>query len=263
MMKLRFLGTGTSYGVPYIGCPCEVCHSSDPRDKRLRASILIEDVTEDGHLVRLLVDTGPDFRTQMLRADVDYLSAVLWTHLHNDHIIGLDDIRPLTDRQGYIDGYGDAPTLGRLHSVFDYVFVQERDHGGFPRVTPHIVEPGQKLVLGGITVTPLQIVHGQRPILAYQFEKNGQRIVYATDCSHIPEESYEAMKGCDIFIVDALRHAAHPTHFSLSQALEAAEIIGPGRALFTHITHDLGHAETEATLPPHVRIAYDGLEISL
>jgi phosphoribosyl 1,2-cyclic phosphate phosphodiesterase len=262
-MKLRFLGTGTSYGVPYIGCHCEVCQSSDPRDKRLRASILIEDESAEGERVRLLVDTGPDFRAQMLRANVDYLSAVLWTHLHNDHIIGLDDIRPLTDRQGYINGYTDVATLKRLKSVFDYVFVQGRNHGGFPRVTPHVIAAGQVLHFGPIEVTPLGIFHGTRPILAYQFSQNGKRIVYATDCSAIPDESLEQMKGCDVFIVDSLRHTAHPNHFNLRQALEATEKIAPGRALFTHITHDLGHAETETELPPHVRLAYDGLEISL
>jgi phosphoribosyl 1,2-cyclic phosphate phosphodiesterase len=262
-MKLRFLGTGTSYGVPYIGCPCEVCHSMDPRDKRLRASILVEDEDSEGHLLRLLVDTGPDFRAQMLRADVDYLSAVLWTHLHNDHIIGLDDIRPLTDRQGYIDGYADEPTFKRLSSVFDYIFIQNRNHGGFPRVTPHVIEPWQTMKFGEIQVTPLPIFHGTRPIFSYEFVKGDRRIVYATDCSQIPDDTLERMKGCDVFIVDALRHTEHPNHFSLKQALEATQKIGPERAFFTHITHDLGHAETEATLPPHVRIAFDGLELSL
>ncbi len=257
-MNLRFLGTGTSYGVPYIGCPCEVCQSNDPRDKRLRASILVEDDS-----TRLLVDTGPDFRQQCLRASVDCVSAVLWTHLHNDHIIGLDDIRPLSDRQGYIQGYGDAPTLARLGQIFDYIFVQNRDHGGFPRVTPHIIEPFETLHFGAIEVTPLPIKHGQRSILAYEFQKEGRRLVYATDCSHIPPESIERMRGCEVFIVDALRHAAHPNHFSLAQALEACEIIEPQRAFFTHITHDLPHAATEATLPENVKIAFDGLELTV
>lgn len=257
-MKLRFLGTGTSYGVPYIGCTCEVCRSHDPRDQRLRASILVED-----EATRLIVDTGPDFRAQCLRAGVTSLSAVLWTHLHNDHIIGLDDIRPLTDRLGYIDGYGDAPTLARLGQIFDYIFVQNRDHGGFPRVTPHVIEPFGTLQFGAIEVTPFPIMHGQRAIFAYQFHKNGRRLIYATDCSHIPPESVERMRGCEVFIVDALRHAAHPNHFSLSQALEACEIIAPQRAFFTHITHDLGHQATEATLPPNVKIAFDGLELTI
>jgi phosphoribosyl 1,2-cyclic phosphate phosphodiesterase len=257
-MKLRFLGTGTSYGVPYIGCSCAVCRSDDPRDKRLRASILVEDDS-----TRLLVDTGPDFRQQCLRANVDFVSAVLWTHLHNDHIIGLDDIRPLSDRQGYINGYGDAPTMTRLGQIFDYVFVQGRNHGGFPRVAPHIIEPFETLRFGTIEVTPLPISHGNRAILAYEFQKDARRLVYATDCSYIPPQSMERMRGCDIFIVDALRHTAHPNHFSLSEALGACETIMPERAFFTHITHDLGHEETEATLPDNIKIAYDGLELTL
>ena len=257
-MKLRFLGSGTSYGVPYVGCDCAVCTSDDPRDKRLRASILVEqDET------RIIVDTGPDFRQQCLRAGVTRLAAILWTHLHNDHIIGLDDVRPLTDKQGYIPGYADAATLERLTQIFDYVFVQGRDHPGFPRVTPHIIEAGQKLNFGAIEVTPLQIFHGERPILAYQFEHNGRRAVYATDCSRIPPESLDAMKGCDVFIVDSLRHTEHPNHFSLSQALEAIEQIDPGRAFLTHLTHDLGHAITESELPARVRIATDELELEI
>lgn len=257
-MRLRFLGTGTSYGVPYVGCSCAVCQSDDPRDQRLRASILVE--TEG---VRLLVDSGPDFRAQMLRAKVDSLTALLWTHLHNDHIIGLDDVRPLTDRQGYLPGYADAATLERLESVFGYAFVQGREHGGFPRVTPHCVEPGQTLQFGPILVTPLHIQHGQRPILSYQFECSGRRLVYATDCSDIPAASLEAMRGADVFVVDALRHTAHPNHFNLEQALEAVEKIDPQKAFFTHITHDLAHAQTEATLPKRVRIAFDGLELEI
>lgn len=257
-MRLRFLGSGTSYGVPYIGCDCAVCLSDDPRDKRLRACIAVEQGD-----TRLIVDTGPDFRAQCLRANINSLSAILWTHLHNDHIVGLDDVRPLSDRQGYIPGYADAATMERLTEVFGYIFVQDRDHGGFPRVTPHIVEPGQTLQFGEISVTPLQIFHGQRAILSYQFECAGRRAVYATDCSRIPPQSLEAMKNCDVFIVDSLRHTEHPNHFNLKQALEAVESIDPERAFLTHVTHDLSHAKVEATLPPRVRIAYDGLEIEV
>ena len=257
-MHLRFLGSGTSYGVPYIGCDCAVCRSDDPRDKRLRACITVEDEN-----TRLIVDTGPDFRGQCLRAGITHLSAVLWTHLHNDHIIGLDDIRPLTDKQGYIPGYADAATMARLAAIFDYCFVQGREHPGFPRVTPHVIEPMQTLQFGAITVTPLQIFHGERAILSYEFQSNGRRAVYATDCSRIPDLTLERIKGCDVFIVDALRHAEHPNHFSLAQALEAVERVNPGRAFLTHMTHELGHAQTEATLPDRVRIAYDCLEFEV
>lgn len=262
-MRLRFLGTGTSYGVPYIGCDCAVCRSDDPRDQRLRASILVEDASTEP-VTRLIVDTGPDFRVQMLRAKVNFLSAILWTHSHNDHIIGLDDVRPLSDRQGYIPGFADARTMARLSSVFDYCLIQNRDHGGFPRVSPHTIEPFQTLQFGEIAVTALPISHGRAgEILAFEFEKSGRRIVYASDCAQIPDDSLQRMKGCEIFIVDALRHTAHPNHFNIEGALDAIEKINPQRAFFTHITHDLGHEETEKELPERVRIAFDGLELNV
>jgi len=260
-MTIRFLGTGTSYGVPYVGCDCAVCRSDDPRDKRLRASVLVEDVVSE---TRILVDTGPDFRGQMLRAGVSNLTAILWTHSHNDHIIGLDDVRPFSDRQGYIPGYCDARTLERLEVVFDYCFIQGREHGGFPRITPRAIEPFQTLSFGPIEVTALPISHGRAgEIFSYQFECDGHRFVYASDCAGIPDASLEQMRGCDAFVVDALRHTEHPNHFNIPQALEAVEKIGPQRAFFTHITHDLGHAQTEETLPDKVRIAFDGLELEV
>lgn len=260
-MTIRFLGTGTSYGVPYVGCDCEVCRSTDSRDKRLRASVLVED---GASATRLLVDTGPDFRQQMLRAGASHLTAILWTHAHNDHIIGLDDVRPLSDKQGYIPGFCDAKTLERLQGVFDYCFIQGRDHGGFPRVSPHALEPFATLTFGPIEVTALPISHGKAgDIFAYQFAGNGHRFVYASDCAHIPDASLDAMRGCDVFVVDALRHTEHPNHFNITQALGAVEKIDPKRAFFTHITHDLGHAQTEETLPERVRIAFDGLELEV
>ena len=257
-MKLTFLGTGTSYGVPLIGCECAVCRSSDPCDKRLRSSILVEDGS-----TRLLVDTGPDFRQQCLRANLHTLSAILWTHLHNDHIIGLDDIRPFSDRQGYIPAYADAATSARLREIFDYVFVPDRDHPGFPRVTLHQVEPNKPVRFGEINVTPLQIMHGKRPILSYQFEKNGRRLVYATDCSSIPPESLDIMRGCNVFVVDALRHATHPNHFSLAQAIEVTHEIQPGRAYMTHITHELPHSDTQSEMPLGISLAHDGLTLEV
>ncbi len=262
-MTIRFLGTGTSYGVPYVGCDCAVCRSTDPRDKRLRASVLVEEASEQV-VTRLLVDTGPDFRQQMLRAGVGHLTAILWTHSHNDHIIGLDDVRPLSDKQGYIPGYSDARTFERLNNVFDYCFIQNREHGGFPRVTPHTVQPLQTLHFDALAATPLAISHGRAgEIFAWEFVAPTGRFVYASDCAAIPEASLERMHGCDVFVVDALRHTEHPNHFNITQALEAIEKINPKRAFFTHVTHDLGHAETEANLPDRVRIAYDGLELTI
>ncbi len=269
-MRLRFLGTGTSYGVPYIGCTCAVCTSSDPRDKRLRASIAVESESvkngdgENGSFTRLIVDTGPDFRGQCLRAGIARLDAILWTHAHNDHIIGLDDVRPLTDRAGYIDGYANARTAERLRHIFDYCFVPNRDHPGFPRLTLHLIEAFETRKFGAISVTPLPISHGRAgEIFAYEFEENGRRAVYASDCVGIPEASLERMKGCDVFIVDALRQSVHPNHFSVEQALEASQKIGPRRTFFTHITHELGHVATNATLPAGVELAFDGLELEV
>lgn len=258
-MRLRFLGTGTSYGVPYLGCECAICTSVDPRDKRLRASIAVESGD-----TRLLVDTGPDFRQQCLRAGITSLSAILWTHAHNDHIIGLDDIRPFSDRAGYLNGYANAKTGERLLKIFDYCFVEGRDHPGFPRVTLNLIEPFGTLRFGEITVTPLPISHGRAgEILAYLFEENGRRAVYASDCVGIPEASLERMKGCEVFIVDALRQNEHPNHFSVAQALDASRNIGAKQTFFTHITHELGHAETEKTLPDSVKVAFDGLELEI
>ncbi len=262
-MTIRFLGTGTSYGVPYVGCDCAVCQSTDPRDKRLRSSVLVEDASEEV-VTRLLVDTGPDFRQQMLRANVNHLSAILWTHSHNDHIIGLDDVRPLSDKQGYIPGFANAKTMERLQSVFDYCFVEGREHGGFPRVTGQVVEPFQTLRFGALEATPLPISHGRAgDIFAWEFASSTGRFVYASDCAGIPDASLERMKSCDVFVVDALRHTEHPNHFNIAQALEAIEKIDPKRAFFTHITHDLGHAQTEEPLPERVRIAFDGLELEI
>lgn len=257
-MKLLFLGTGTSYGVPYIGCECEVCRSTNPLNKRLRSSILVEEGD-----VRILVDTTPDMRTQLLRAGVSEISAILWTHPHNDHIIGLDDIRPLSDRSGYINGYANADTIEQLSRVFDYALVQNRTESNFPRVTPHIIEPFQTFEVGPLRITPIPIQHGKREIFAYRFQSDSSTLIYATDCSHIPDESLVAMENADVFVVDALRRKEHVAHFSLGQALQAVERLQPKRALFTHIAHDLEHETINAELPPHVRLAHDELVVEL
>jgi phosphoribosyl 1,2-cyclic phosphate phosphodiesterase len=259
-MKLTFLGTGTSHGLPYIGCECAVCTSPDAHNNRLRSSIVIED--GEGS-TRLLVDTTPDLRQQLLREKITWLSAVLWTHTHNDHIIGLDDLRPLTDRNGYLDGYAEASTLEHLHKLFDYAFVQGRDHAGFPRLTGHAIAPRVAFEIAGFCVTPIPIWHGKSEIFAYRFECDGSTLVYATDCSAIPEESWALMEGADVFVVDALRYRPHPTHFSVEEALAASAKIKPKRTLFTHITHDLDHATAEVLLPHGIKLAYDGMQIEL
>jgi phosphoribosyl 1,2-cyclic phosphate phosphodiesterase len=257
-MKLTFLGTGTSYGVPYIGCSCAVCTSPDPRDKRLRSSIMVE-----AGDTRILVDTTPDMRQQLLRAGVGSLTAILWTHVHNDHIIGLDDVRPISDQQGYIPGFADAATVAYLRQSFAYVVAEGRTSGGVPRVSPQIVMPNERLLIGEIMVIPLAIYHGQREILAYRFEHEGKVLIYATDCSCIPETTKAAMRGADVLVLDALRYDEHPAHFTVPQALEATAELQPERTFFTHIAHDLSHTATNEQLPSGVALAYDTQEVEL
>ncbi len=280
-MIVTFLGTGTSYGVPFVGCTCAVCRSRDPRNKRLRASVVIEsspaepNAAESGSAepnaaepnaaepFRILIDTGPDLRTQLLREDISRIDAVLWTHSHNDHIIGLDDMRPVTNICGYVPGYGARDTIEALQKIFGYALVPGRAEPFFPRLTPHIVEPLQQLELGPLRVTPLRIAHGRADILAFKIESAGKSLVYATDCSHIYPESWPHFENLDLLVIDALRHAEHPTHFSVAQSLEVVSRAQPARTLFTHMAHDLDHETTNDSLPPGVRLAYDGQRVVL
>lgn len=269
-MRVTFLGTGTSYGVPQLGCDCAVCTSTNERNKRLRSSVLVE---HDGTTV--LIDTTPDLRAQLLRANVRRLDAILWTHWHNDHVIGLDDVRPLSDAQGYIPGFAGAQTLENLRHGFGYVFVEGREHGGFPRVAAREIEAFQSLEIGALRVTPLPIQHGRHAIFAYRFEaKQNQApapgastrapvFVYATDCSAIPDQSRELMSGADLLVLGALRHREHPAHFTVQEALAETQSLQPRRALFTHIAHDLDDAATNAQLPANVQLAHDGLTVEV
>ena len=259
-MKITFLGTATSHGLPYIGCDCAVCSSPDPRNKRLRCSIIVED---DATETRVLVDTTPDLRQQFLRAEISWLSAVLWTHDHNDHIIGLDDLRRITDEQGYLNGYTNEATLEHLHRVFDYAFVPDRNHAGFPRLIAHTLQPLQPFHIGDLEITPIPIMHGRQEIFAYRFSDDKSTFVYATDCSEIPEGSWEYMKNADALVLDALRPDPHPTHFCVEQALEVIKTLQPEQALLTHFAHDMDHETISAQLPANVRMAFDTLQISL
>lgn len=259
-MKLTFLGTGTSHGLPYIGCECAVCTSTDPFNKRLRCSILLEDESTS---TRILVDTTPDLRQQFLREGISRISAVLYTHTHNDHVIGLDDLRPVTDIGGYLPIYASEPTMACVRNIFGYGFVQGREHPGFPRFTPHVIEPREPLHIEDFRITPIPIIHGRNEILAFRFDHHGSTLIYATDCSQIPEESWQLMRNPDVFIVDALRHRPHPTHFCIKQAVEVSRKIGAGRTYLTHIAHDLDHHDTNAGLPAGVEMAYDRLQIKI
>lgn len=251
-MKLTFLGTGTSYGVPYVACHCAVCTSSDPHNKRLRCSVLVEH-----EKTRLLVDTTPDLRQQLLRAQVEALDGVLWTHTHADHIVGMDDLRPISDHGGYIDGFGSPGTLTHLQHLFGYAFQQGRTHGGFPRLNPCPREALQPFTVGPLQVTPLLVQHGMIEIYGYRFESGGRSLCYITDTSHLPPDTLAAVRGTDVLVLGALRHRAHPAHFTVQQALEVVTQVRPWQCFFTHIAHDLDHQETNRELPPGVRLAYD------
>lgn len=252
-ISVTVLGSGTSVGVPTIGCSCKVCASDDPRDKRLRPSILVRYGRRN-----LLVDTTPDFREQILRARVQRLDAVLFTHGHADHILGLDDVRPFNYRQGSVPVYANADTLATLRRVFDYIFDGRVSESSVPRLQVHELD-GRPFDLFGLPVTPIPLKHGSADIFGYRFGP----VAYLTDHSAIPPESAEKLRGLEVLFLDALRHKPHPTHTTVERALRHVEELAPKRAFFTHISHDLAHALVESRLPPRVRLAYDGLEITV
>ena len=252
-IHITVLGSGTSSGVPTIGCTCEVCLSTDPRDKRLRPSILLK--YDDRNVV---IDTTPDFRTQMLRAKVDHLDAVLFTHSHADHIMGLDDVRPFNFRQREsIPVYGTEDTLTALQRVFCYAF-DEKIESMVPKLDLRRMDE-TPFELFGVEFVPIRLVHGKGTVYGFRFGA----AAYLTDHSEIPPASMAQLHGLDVLFLDALRHRPHPTHTTLERAVELVQEIQPKRAFFTHMCHDLHHERTEAMLPPHVRLAYDGLEIDV
>lgn len=251
-IHITVLGSGTSVGVPMIGCECVVCRSGDPRDNRLRPSILIR---FDGRGV--LVDTTPDFRQQALRASIERVDAVLFTHSHADHIMGLDDVRPFNFRQkAIIPIYGSAGTIENIRQAFQYIFDEREQESSVPRLETHVISP-EPFDLFGVPFTPIPLNHGRGTVYGFRFG----RAAYLTDHSGIPEESLERLHGLDVLFLDALRHRPHPTHSTVERSLEWVRQLHPRRAYFTHICHDLPHAATEALLPGDVRLAYDGLEI--
>jgi phosphoribosyl 1,2-cyclic phosphate phosphodiesterase len=252
--RATFLGTGTSHGVPMIGCRCGTCTSGDHRDQRLRPSVLLE--VESGPA--LLVDTSPDLRGQALRYDVRRIDAVLFTHPHADHLLGLDEIRRYNSLQrAAIPCYGDPDTLREVRRVFAYAFEPRQQGGGVPRL--ELMPVTGPFDVAGTRVTPVPVLHGQLPIYGYRVGG----FAYLTDCSSIPDASWSLLDGLDVLVLDALRHVPHPTHFTVAQALDVVARVRPRRALFTHIAHDLRHAETSAALPPGVELAYDGLVVPL
>jgi phosphoribosyl 1,2-cyclic phosphate phosphodiesterase len=252
-MRLTFLGTGTSTGVPTLACRCKVCTSSDPRDKRTRPSVLIEFA---GHA--LVVDTTPDFRAQALREGLERLDAVLFTHAHADHILGLDDVRPFYFRQQQpIPIYADVRCMENIRRTFQYIFDGTYPYGGLVRLAPRLIEG--PFEVAELRIIPVPVLHGATPILGFRFGA----AAYLTDVSAIPETSFPLLDGLDLLVLDALRHKPHPTHLSIEQALEVVERVKPCRSYFTHIAHELGHEETNALLPANTKLAYDGLKLEI
>ena len=238
-----------------IGCDCETCRSPDPRDQRWRASVYIE--TDDG--LALLVDAGPDVRAQSLRFNVRRVDAIIFTHGHADHIMGLDDVRRFNAlQQRPMPCFGDEATLRDLKQSFFYVFDPNTPRGGgLPQL--ELFRIAGPFCIGHQEIVPVPIFHGKRPILGLRVGT----FAYLTDCSHIPDESWRLLEGLDLLVLDALRDKPHPTHFSLSEAIAVSERIGARRTCFTHMCHNLRHADTCARLPPGIELAYDGLVVEL
>jgi phosphoribosyl 1,2-cyclic phosphate phosphodiesterase len=257
-ITLTVLGSGTSVGVPVIGCDCEVCRSPDPRDRRLRPSVLVS-YQEGTRLRNVLIDTTPDFRQQALQAGLRTLDAILYTHAHADHIMGLDDVRPFNyRREDRIPVYAARDTLGRLEQVFPYAFHGEVRHpGGSPRVAGHALDGGP-IELFGLSFQPIPLKHGPLDVLGFRFG----RAAYLTDHSEIPSESLALLRGLDVLFLDALRDEPHPMHSTVEQALLWVRELQPRQAYFTHICCRLPHQQTNERLPPHVELAYDGLKVS-
>jgi phosphoribosyl 1,2-cyclic phosphate phosphodiesterase len=262
-LRVTLLGTGTSHGVPMIGCDCDTCRSTDPRDRRSRPSILIDLQGSDAtaatapgaDAVRsILVDTSTDLRAQALTRNVRRVDAILFTHSHADHILGLDEVRRFNVIQkSAIPAFADARTIVDLRHTFSYIFDRTIPQGGgIPQITLSTI--AGRFCLGGVEVVPVPLLHGRRPILGFRIGS----FAYLTDCSHIPDESWPLLSGVRTLVLDALRDRPHPTHFSLSEAVDAAERIGAEQTWFTHICHDLPHAATCARLPAGMQLAYDG-----
>jgi len=249
--QVTFLGSGTSHGVPMIGCTCDVCRSTDPRDRRLRPSIYIE--VDGGPSV--LVDTSTDLRQQALAFGVTRVDAILMTHSHADHVMGMDEVRRFNVlNHGAIPVHASAATGRELRRIFQYVFEPpSQKGGGIPQIVLH--EIAGPFRVGALAVQPLPLLHGSLPILGFRFGS----FAYLTDASTIPDETWPMLEGLDVLVLNALRHRPHPTHFSLSEAAAVAERLQPRRAFFTHICHDLPHELTNRSLPEGTALAFDGL----
>jgi phosphoribosyl 1,2-cyclic phosphate phosphodiesterase len=252
---LTFLGTGTSMGVPTLGCDCAVCTSTDPHNRRTRPSIRL---AYNSHTV--LIDTGPDFHAQALRENIRRVDAVLYTHGHADHVMGFDDLRPLSfHTKGDLPIYADDATAKNIERIFEYTFRKEDRYPTSARVEIHRIDPtpGVGIELFGACFRRIPVTHGREEITGYRFGS----AAYLTDMSDIPDVSLPLLQDLDVLVLDALRRDPHPSHSHLDKSVAIVEQLKPRRAYFTHMSHDLDHASTEAALPPHIRLAYDGLQI--
>ena len=249
---LTVLGSGTSMGVPTIGCDCAVCRSSDPRDRRTRPSVLLEFADKV-----VLIDTTPDFRIQAIREHIRQLDAVLYTHSHADHILGIDDLRPLSfhHKPGKLPLYARPADAAFIRGMFRYIFDADYKFGGLAQVELRPIEG--PLELFGARFKPVPVIHGDAEIYGYRFGS----AAYLTDHSEVPETSLALLQNLDILFLDALRYRPHPTHSTVENSLKIVERVKPKRAFFTHICHDLPHEATNASLPPRVELAYDGMKL--
>ncbi|HBG00755.1 MAG TPA: MBL fold metallo-hydrolase [Firmicutes bacterium] len=250
-MEITFLGTGTSHGVPVITCNCNVCQSGDPKNKRTRSSLWVRDKGTG-----ILIDTATEFRLQALKANIQRVDGVLYTHCHADHVFGFDDLRvfsKLTNKS--IPVYGNEPTILELRDVFSYVFRETQEGGGKPQVETIVVE--HSFQVQDLLVQPIPVLHGLLPIFGYRLGK----LAYITDCSYIPPSSLEMLQDLDILIFGVIRHEPHPTHMHVEQAVDLARTLRAKRTYFTHISHLLEHEELSKVLPEGIFLAYDGLTI--
>ena len=255
-MRLTFLGTGTSFGVPQVGCACAVCRSDDPRDKRTRVGAYVE---SGG--TRLLIDTPPELRLQLIAAGITKVDAVLYTHEHADHTHGIDDVRPLSFG-GALPMYGPAETLAVLEDRFPYIFDQSTKPlpgTSRPEGTATPLTAGKTIRIGTLDVTPFEVPHGRTRVFGYRIGP----LAYVTDAKELPPSAVEILRGAKVLVLNALFRRTHPTHLSVFEAVHAARLVGAERTWLTHLTHETAHAELEAELPPDIRPAYDGLTVEI
>lgn len=255
MFEITFLGTGTSQGIPVIGCKCAVCTSNHPRDDRLRTAAMVRN-----EQTNIVIDVGPDFRQQMLRERVDNIDAVLLTHEHNDHVVGLDDVRPFNFmHRKDIELYGTQRVLGEVQRRFPYVF-HSNPYPGAPQITLNEIKSFEELTIGDLKIMPLPVLHGDWPVMGFQIGP----IVYITDAKYISEEVIDLIQNCDLLVLNTLRQKGHHSHFSLEEGIEMARKIQSRTTYFTHISHAMGrHEEVDKMLPEGIHLAYDGLRVQL